>query len=157
MTTLTNDQRQFIVAAARNQGTAQALLLKVRALGLNGLPAIVALLAAAASSIEASCKPDERAEVLNGMLADTLADWGGAAIFEPAAVAPAADGEAPLALLRLLRDMGMQEGPAISALLTAATALIEATYDPEHRALVLGAILAPKVRAWSEAAPVTVQ
>lgn len=74
---LTKEQRDFIIAQARNQGAAQSVLELLRAAGMDGDAAAAALITAAMAVLARTYSGRDRLWALNELLAPTVREWGG--------------------------------------------------------------------------------
>lgn len=73
MTALTPEQRELIVACARNTAGARVVLDMLSQ--LEGLDATAVLVTALTCLIEGSYAPQHRVTMLNALLAPTVAEW----------------------------------------------------------------------------------
>lgn len=82
VTTLTEEQRELVIRAARNQGGAQAVLQLLREAEFDAEETIVVLITAMTAMMEITYPPQRRVIELNGMLAATMRSWSGGLVAE---------------------------------------------------------------------------
>lgn len=82
MNALTDEQRDIIICAARNQAGAQAVLQVLRENDFDAEESVMALITAMTAVLEIAYPPQRRMRELNALLAPTVRSWSNGLVAE---------------------------------------------------------------------------